>query len=173
MKNIFAICGSTRKESSNLQLLKIIKEMAKNMDLEVEIFNEIGTIPHFNPEIVEDPDAVKAFKQKLKLADGIMICTPEYAMGVPGTLKNAIDWTVGSMEFSHKAVAIITASSLGEKAHDSLIGIMKILEADTDESIQLLISSIKTKVNPEKITDIATEKALIKILETLKNQVEA
>lgn len=147
--------------------------MSEKLKLIFDIYNEIETIPHFNPDIEIEPENVIDFKNKLKNADGVIICSPEYAMGIPGTLKNAIDWTVQSMEFSHKNVAIITASSLGEMAHNSLINVMKILEANTDENIQLLISSVKTKVSKEKILDLDTEKALQKILENLKNRIAA
>ena len=74
-------------------------------------------------------------------------------MGVPGTLKNAIDWMVSSCEFSHKPVALITASS-GQK--DMLIETLKVTKAITDET-QLRFS--KTKINDKRqITDPETLK---------------
>ena len=54
------------------------------------------------------PDALR---EQFKLADGVIICTPEYARGVPGVLKNALDWIVSSGEFENKSVAVISASS--------------------------------------------------------------
>ncbi len=117
----------------------------------MELFEGLSTMPHFNPDLDNDnpPAQVTAFRKKLSNADGILICTPEYAMGVPGTLKNAIDWTVSSMEFSHKPVALITASSVGQKGHQSLLETLKIIESNITEETQLLISFAKTKINHE------------------------
>ena len=63
---------------------------------DISIFDGLADIPPFNPDLDNEtpPMAVAQFRQRLKEADGILICTPEYAMGVPGTLKNAIDWAV-------------------------------------------------------------------------------
>jgi NAD(P)H-dependent FMN reductase len=88
-------------------------------------------------------------------------------MGVPGTLKNAIDWTVSSMEFSHKPVALITASSLGQKAHASLIETLKVIESDMLPETQLLISFIRTKVNSEGITHEETKTQILQLIDAL------
>src|SRR4030095_11309838 len=104
--------------STNLNLIKAIIDLSADQ-LDIKIFEGLSDIPHFNPDRDTDdpPKKVADFRRQLKEADGILICTPEYAMGVPGTLKNAIDWTVSSCEFSHKPVALITASSAGPKGH--------------------------------------------------------
>lgn len=156
-KRILAICGSTRKTSSNLNLINAIVDLTKEK-FHITLFEGLDSIPHFNPDLDnENPlETVKRFRNQLKEADGILICTPEYAMGVPGTLKNAIDWTVSSCEFSHKPVALITASSLGENAHESLLKTLRIIESDITEQTQLVISYVKTKVRENKITDQAT-----------------
>ncbi len=107
------------------------------------------------------------FRKQLRAADGILICTPEYAIGVPGTLKNAIDWTVSSMEFSKKPVALITASLSGEKAHQSLLGTLLIIEAQMTADTELLISFIKTKVNADgKIIDTETLNSVNKLIKS-------
>jgi chromate reductase, NAD(P)H dehydrogenase (quinone) len=157
-KKILALSGSTRKNSTNLNLIRAIAELAKEK-FELTIFEGLSNIPHFNPDLDNEhpPQAVIDFRKQLKEADGILICTPEYAMGVPGTLKNAIDWTVSSMEFSHKPTALITASSMGEKGHASLLETLKVIEANITDQTQLLIPFAKTKVSNEgKITDAKT-----------------
>jgi NAD(P)H-dependent FMN reductase len=166
MKSVFAICGSTRSTSSNLSLLRALKNLASDI-FEINIFTGIAEIPHFNPDLDNDhpPQEVILFRKKLNAADGILICTPEYAMGVPGTLKNAIDWTVSSSEFSHKPTALITASSLGEKGHASLLETLKIIEADISDETALLISHIKMKISPDG--DVHHKKTLEDILNLL------
>jgi NAD(P)H-dependent FMN reductase len=153
--NILAISGSTKKTSSNLNLIKAIADIASEI-FTVTIFEGLSQLPHFSPDLDNEkpPLQVTEFRRLLRAADGILICTPEYAIGVPGTLKNAIDWTVSSMEFSQKPVALITASLSGKKAHQSLLGTLLIIESKITADTQLLISFIRTKVNAEgKITD--------------------
>jgi len=166
-KKILAICGSTRKTSTNSNLINAIYNLyAESVD--VKIFEGLTNIPHFNPDLDNEnpPENVLDFRYQLKQADGILICTPEYAMGVPGTLKNAIDWTVSSMEFSHKPVALITASTSGHKAHHSLMETLRVIEADIPDNSQLVISHVRTKVQGDNITDANT-------LNQVKNVVDA
>lgn len=164
-KKVLAIVGSTRRQSSNLNLLKAIQQLTVDT-IEMLLFTDIERLPHFNPDN-EDDDAVKIFKQQLNDADGVIICTPEYAHGVPGTLKNAIDWTVGSNQFSNKPTALITASTDGRFAHNALLETLLVLEAKNVSQLNLLIQFIKTKVNANN--QIIDEPTLINIKQLLHN----
>lgn len=172
-KKIIAISGSTRQNSVNLSLINAIVELTSDK-LDINIFQRVSDIPHFNQDLdtSDPPEKVTDFRRQLKEADGILICTPEYAMGVPGSLKNAIDWTVSSMEFSHKPVALITASSVGQKGHLSLMETLKVIESDIPESSQLVISFVKTKVKDNKITDADTLEQVKKVIESLLKTIE-
>ena len=171
-KNILAISGSTRKSSTNLNLIKAIIGLTADR-FAITIYDGLMQLPHFNPDddIEPAPEAVATFRKLLREADGILICTPEYAMGVPGTLKNAIDWTVSSAEFSHKPTALITASSVGEKGHASLLETLTVIEARMTEETKLLIPFAKTKINTDcKITDgetLVRVKTLVEVLDGL------
>jgi NAD(P)H-dependent FMN reductase len=89
-------------------------------------------------------------------------------------LKNAIDWTVSSCEFSHKPVALITASSVGEKAHASLLETLRIIESKIPDGSQLLISFVKTKVNKEgRISDADTLAHVKKLVASLAQTITA
>ncbi|AEE53829.1 NADPH-dependent FMN reductase [Haliscomenobacter hydrossis] len=157
-KKVFAICGSTRASSSNLNLIKAIADLTQEQFI-VQIFTDLSKIPHFNPDLDNDtpPSQVSAFREQLRASDGILICTPEYAMGVPGSLKNAIDWTVSSMEFYQKPTALITASSVGEKGHRALLETLVVIEAKMLEETKLVIPFVRTKVSADcKITDAHT-----------------
>ncbi len=167
---IIAISGSTRKNSSNLNLIKAIADLTSET-FTISVFEGLSDIPHFNPDLDNEnpPEQVISFRRQLREADGIIICTPEYAIGVPGTLKNAIDWTVSSMEFSKKPLALITASLSGEKAHASLLGTLLIIEARMTTDTQLLIQFIKTKVDGNgKITDNETLNSINKLTRSLR-----
>jgi len=119
---IIAICGSLRSQSSNLALLRAATTIAA----EVEIYEGLATLPHFNPdddiEGATPPPAVAELRTMLANADGILISSPEYAHGVPGSLKNALDWLVSDGALVDKPVAVINASPVGgEFARDSLV----------------------------------------------------
>ncbi len=167
---ILAISGSTRKNSSNLNLIKAIADLTSET-FTISVFEGLSDIQHFNPDLDNEnpPEQVTSFRRQLREAGGIIICTPEYAMGVPGTLKNAIDWTVSSMEFSRKPLALITASLSGEKAHASLLRTLLIIEARMTADTQLLIQFIKTKVDGNgKITDNETLNNINKLTQSLR-----
>jgi len=147
-KKIVAIPGSTRKNSTNHSLMRALAAL-KGDQLEITIFDGIAGLPHFDPDLEGEkiPGAVREFKDLLNAADGIIICTPEYAHGVPGTLKNAIDWTVYSCEFSHKPTVLITASSEGRWGHAALLETLRVLEAEKVDELQLLIPFVRTKID--------------------------
>ncbi|MEO8583873.1 MAG: NADPH-dependent FMN reductase [Flavitalea sp.] len=166
---IFALSGSTRQNSSNHNLIKAIGKLTTVL-FAIDMFEGLAELPHFNPD--KDGDAVDpkitSFRNRLREADAILICTPEYAVGVPGSLKNAIDWTVSSMEFSHKPVALITASTSGQFSHPSLMATLLIIESKITERSQLVIPAIKTKVNDEGIiTDAPTLNKINELIASL------
>lgn len=170
---IAAVCGSTKKNSLNLSLIRAIAELTHE-EFEFKIISDIDQVPHFNPDIDNEspPRAVSSFRNQLKESDAILICTPEYAMGVPGTLKNAIDWTVSSCDFSHKPTALITASSQGQKSHAALLETLKIIEANITDESQLIISYVKTKVSPDDfIKDEKTRQQVLNVMQSLKDLV--
>ena len=167
-KQVLAIAGSTRNGSVNHRYLQAISKLTADT-IELKLFEGLTLLPHFNPDLDTDqpPVEVADFRHKIKKADGVLICTPEYAMGVPGSLKNAIDWTVSSCEFSKKAVALITAGTSGLKAHASLLGTLHVIEANVANEAQMIISFARTKLNAEnEITDVETVGQLQRLLDT-------
>ncbi|MDD5149061.1 MAG: NAD(P)H-dependent oxidoreductase [Flavobacterium sp.] len=157
-KKIFAISGSTRNNSSNFKILKLISELTKEK-FEMKIFEGLSEIPHFNTDLDTEnpPKIVSAFRNEIAEADGILICTPEYIFSLPGSLKNALEWCVSTTIFSQKKVGLITASASGEKAQEELALIMKTVEAKFSNETELLIQGVRGKVNNDGIiTDIET-----------------
>lgn len=155
---VVGICGSIREQSSSHAVLDEVARLLP-IELTFEPYNDLASLPAFDGR-EEDPLPVKKFKTILKNADGVFICTPEYAFGVPGALKNALDWTVGTGEFVHKPVALITASSHGEKGHESLQHTLRAISAELHSESTLLISFIRAKVKDGRITDLATQQAV-------------
>ena len=165
-KKILVINGSTRINSTNLKFIKAVSALSAEY-FSMTIFNGLTLLPHFNPDLDTDdvPESIKEFRQQIKTADGILICTPEYAFGIPGTLKNAIDWTVSSGEFYDKPLALITASTSGEKAHAAFLDVLKAVGSRMSDETQLLVSNSKTKINADNIiTDTKTSDKLMLLI---------
>jgi len=107
---LLAISGSLRASSSNTVVLRAVSALAPP-GVEVELYPGLASLPPFNPDLEEsDLPAVADFRARLNAADGVLIASPEYAHGVPGVLKNALDWVVGTGEFVGKPVALINPS---------------------------------------------------------------
>lgn len=107
---ILAISGSLRKASLNTALLRAVARIAP-LDIEVALYCGLGDLPLFNPDIEEtEPVPVVALREQILASDALIIASPEYAHGVTGTIKNALDWMVGNESFVNKPVALFNAS---------------------------------------------------------------
>ena len=145
MTKILAIPGSLRLNSSSNYILSAILSVAPK-DVVCEIYQGIGSLPHFNdPE--DTPGPVVEFRQKIRESDAVLICTPEYAFGIPGSLKNALDWTVGSGDFVDKPVGLVTASSQGEKGHAAMLLVLTAISAKVIDESTLLIPFVRSKLD--------------------------
>lgn len=121
MKRLFAISGSLRESSSNTKLLNEMKSVAP-ADLVIDVYDGLGDLPHFNPDLDGDapPARVVELRARIGEADAVLISSPEYAHGVPGTLKNALDWLVGAGELVGKPVVLVNATARSTYAQASL-----------------------------------------------------
>ncbi len=126
---ILAISGSLRMASSNTKLLQAAALLAPN-GVEISIYEGLGELPHFNPDLenAEIP-AVVDFRFRLRNSNGVLISTPEYAHSLPGVLKNALDWVVGSGELVDKPVALFNASPRSTYAQAALTEILSTMSA--------------------------------------------
>ena len=117
---LLALSGSLRSKSGNTELLRAAAALAPD-DVEVELYDGIGDLPHFNPDLEEAlPPTVVDLRARVAAASGLLISCPEYAHGIPGALKNALDWLVGGPEFVYKPVALFNASPRASYAQESL-----------------------------------------------------
>ena len=141
---ILAISGSLRSASANTTLLRATKIVAP-IGIEIVIYEGLGTLPHFNPDDEPGPDSVADFRNQLSTCDGVIICSPEYAHGVPGVLKNALDWVVGTSEMVDKPIALINASPRATIAQASLSETLRVMTATlvTEACISLPVSGRK------------------------------
>ena len=140
---IIAISGSLRSGSSNTVLLRAASAMAPS-GMTVELYDGIDRLPFFNPDLDGDqvPPSVESFRAELRTAHGLLISSPEYAHGVPGVLKNALDWLVGSTqgEIVDKPVALINASPRSTHAQASLVETLRTMSARVVADVKLTVS---------------------------------
>jgi NAD(P)H-dependent FMN reductase len=127
---LLAISGSLRAASSNTAVLQAAARLAP-AGVTIELYDKLGDLPHFNPDFDNErlPEIVAEFRALIDTVDGILISSPEYARGVPGTLKNALDWLVGSFEFPNKCVALINTSPRATYAQASLTTTLETMSA--------------------------------------------
>ncbi len=126
---ILAISGSLRAASSNTALLRAAAALAPE-GVEVTVYGSLGDLPHFNPDLeTAEPAVVTELRALVRRADGLLISSPEYAHGVPGVMKNALDWLVGGEEFIHMPVALFHASAGGIYAQASLLETLTAMSA--------------------------------------------
>lgn len=172
--NILAVSGSLKSTSTNTNILRTISKMAPP-NVSVDIFEGLDKLPHFNPELTDDIEPVNKFRQQLRLADGVIFSTPEYAFGVPGVLKNALDWVVSSGELNNKPVAAISASPLysgGDKALASLLLTLTALGAGMGVDSSLGIANSKSKITAAgEISSDETTIELKLLLDGLLNRI--
>jgi chromate reductase, NAD(P)H dehydrogenase (quinone) len=167
-KKILAISGSLRATSSNTIILKAIQRIVP-ANVDYTIYEGMATLPAFD-DSMEAPEPVVSWRKQLAEADGVLICSPEYAFGIPGALKNALDWTVGSSELVNKPLALITAATGGDKAHAAWLQIFTALSANIPEEGSLLVPYVRSKLNDKgEVKDDATWQSIQRVIEALIN----
>lgn len=127
---LLAISGSLRARSSNTALLRTAADVAP-AGVDMTLYDGLATLPHFNPDddVADPPPSVLVLRERIGEADGLLFCSPEYAHGVPGSLKNALDWLVSSIEFPFKPVALINASPMATHAQAQLTETLGLMNA--------------------------------------------
>ena len=130
MVRFLAISGSLRSASSNSRLLQAAAAVAP-AGVDIIRYERLGSLPHFNPEVEARglPAEVAELRGLVAQSDAIIISSPEYAHGVPGSLKNALDWLVSGVELPGKPVALFNASPTSTYVRDALVEILTTMSA--------------------------------------------
>ncbi|MGZ5779434.1 MAG: NADPH-dependent FMN reductase [Burkholderiaceae bacterium] len=171
--NILAISGSLRAVSINSALLRAVARLAPP-DITIELYRELGELPLFNPDIeATEPAAVVRLRSKIIAADAVLIASPEYAHGVTGVLKNALDWMVGNESFVNKPVALLNASPVSIHAPASLKEIITVMSAHIVEEASITVPLRGSRLDEQGIfSDPTISAALREALQALKAVVD-
>ena len=109
-----AWCGSLGSGSANAAALAVAARVLADDGVAVVPIDGLGAIPPFRAEQVDAaPAAVEAFRAAIESVDGVLMAAPEYAGGLAGVVKNALDWLVGSGSIYHRLVAVMSAGTTG------------------------------------------------------------
>jgi chromate reductase, NAD(P)H dehydrogenase (quinone) len=130
MVRVLAVCGSLQARSTNLSLLE--SAAASSPDgAEIVLFDGLRHLPLFNPDLEASgaPPSVLTWRRALIESDAVLIASPEYGFSLPGALKNAIDWTIGSGELNRKVVGVTAAVSHPGRGRGGLEALMNTLRA--------------------------------------------
>ena len=145
MKSVFpvqvlAISGSLRRSSSNSALVAAAARLAP-AGVQISIFDGLADLPAFNPDFDQErtPDAVVRFRTQLRTSGAILISAPEYAHGIPGALKNALDWVVGSGELIGKPIGLVNTSARATHAWQSLVETLTVMSATVVPGASIVI----------------------------------
>jgi chromate reductase, NAD(P)H dehydrogenase (quinone) len=174
---VLGIAGSLRAESYNKALLRAARRLAP-LGMEIEEY-DIRGLPFYDGDLeaVGDPTPVTALKDAIREADALLIATPEYNRGVPGVLKNAIDWASRppfASPLTGKPVAIMGAST-GRggtaRAQEQLRSALEYSRANVLHQSELLMPEAYMRFDAEgRLVDEATKKDLAELLTALAHE---
>lgn len=141
MIDILAISGSLRAASTNRALVAALARYAPP-GCRVSVYDGLGRLPIFNPddEGGRTPGEATALIDAVTRADGVIVSCPEYAHGVPGGLKNALDWLVSRDAAVGKPAMQVHASPRSQFARAALAEIMKTMSFDLFDGPELTIT---------------------------------
>ena len=130
---ILAISGSLRRSSINSAVLRAAAATAARDGLAIAVDEFVRKLPHFDPDLeAEPPEAVLRFRARCEGAAGVLLAVPEYAFGIPGAFKNALDWTVGIGSLYRKPMGVLNVAPPGRGAQvrEALGLVLTALDAD-------------------------------------------
>jgi chromate reductase len=148
---ILAISGSLRKLSLNSMLLRAMSRLAPS-NIKINVYSGLGDLPLFNPDIeASDPKVVADLRMRIINADAVIIASPEYAHGVTGAMKNALDWMVGCEAFLNKPVALLNASPRAIHAYGSLLETLTVMSSRVIDDACITLPIVGHKLNEDEI----------------------
>jgi len=112
--HVLTVCGSLGEASANRSLLNVVSRVLVKSGAQVTDDKLLESTPPLRPDLVDEPgDSVATFRQQIAAADAVIFAAPEYEGSLAGTIKNALDWVVGSGELYEKPVGMLSAGTSG------------------------------------------------------------
>jgi NAD(P)H-dependent FMN reductase len=142
-------------------------------NVKINVYSGLGDLPLFNPDIeASDPEIVADLRMQIINADAVIIASPEYAHGVTGAMKNALDWMVGCEAFLNKPVALLNASPRAIHAHASLSETLTVMSSRLVEDACLTLPIVGYKLNEDEVvTHLEISQIIHSVIKALHNAV--
>ncbi|NMY71249.1 NADPH-dependent FMN reductase [Pseudomonas sp. WS 5414] len=173
MVQLLAVSGSIRAASSNSALLRAAEVLSPE-GVSIKHYLAVGQLPHFDPDLADDPPQIVAeFRALVGKVDGILISCPEYARGIPGSFKNALDWLVASHEFPDKPVALFNASPRASHAQAALRLVLNTMSAIVVEPASITVNLLAKGMDEAGIAEnLEISKQIVSALVAFKSHIE-
>jgi chromate reductase, NAD(P)H dehydrogenase (quinone) len=176
---VLGIAGSLRAGSFNRALLRAALEVVP-AGVELHLFEGLATIPLYDADVEAkgDPEPVVAMKAAIRDADALLIATPEYNYGVPGVLKNAVDWASrppGKSVLNRKPLAIMGATPGGTGTARAQLALRQSFVFTESYALlrpEVLVARVHEKIDADgRLTDATTRQLIRQLLEALADWV--
>ena len=159
--HIVGISGSLRRDSNNAKLIEIAKRHTP-VGSRFTVADQLDKLPHFNPDLdITGFDVLVRWIDLIRECDGLVISSPEYARGYPGTLKNALDWLVQTDAHIDKPFMMLNASARSTVARDSLIVVLQTMSGIYDEQASMTVPILGKSLSMEQL--LAEEETIASI----------
>lgn len=170
---ILALSGSLRAASTNTLLLSVVARLSPD-ECTVLVYANLGELPLFNPDReTENLPAVTELKNHISAADAVIIASPEYAHGISGVMKNALDWMVGNESFVNKPVAFLNAAPRAIHAQHALRETLSMMSAHIIEAACISVPILGSNFSEDNIVHHPTiAPALVNMLKCVQVAVQ-
>ena len=162
---ILTLSGSLRARSSNGELLRAAQLVA-DPSWTFDHYDGLALLPHFNPDLdfegATPPEPVRDLRARIAAADALLISSPEYAHGVPGSLKNALDWLVSDAAVLGKPIALLNASARSTFAHPQLAETLRTMSTALADEASVVVPLDGRRLDAAGIAADSSLKALLR-----------
>lgn len=167
---ILAISGSLRAASINSAFCRATARLAPTSML-VDVYGGLGELPLFNVDLEIDPPAsVQEFRCLVGRADALLIASPEYAHGLSGAMKNALDWLVSFEGVVAKPVVVINTSPRAHHAYDSLCEVLKTMSTNIVDEASVSVALLGDCITEDAMLgSVEVRRAIQQVLAALTN----
>ena len=140
------------------------------------MYDRLGDLPHFNADL--DPSTlpvVVELSASMKACDALILSSPEYAFGVPGSLKNAFDWLVGGDAFVYKPFVLLSASARATTSRAAWVKTLTAMSGRMIEEASITIPLLGTSLTADEIVahtghGPALRRAMRRLADVLANE---
>lgn len=169
---VLAVSGSLRAGSTNTAVLDTAAAVAPRRVVVVR-YDAVALLPHFDPDDDRPPlpSAVADLREQIRVADALLVSTPEYAGALPGSFKNLLDWTIGGGEMDRKPVGWVNVSGAPTAAagvYASLAVVLRYASTDIVDDACVALPVSRAMIGADGlVADEAVRARLVGVLEAL------